>query len=150
MAGRSHVLSVNRQQSNTPTSPTSEESRKFAAAWGGAIVAFVTLLGLPISEIRSAEARADKSFTDLKTELKTELKASEARAEKSFTELKASETRAFTDLKASETRAFTDLKDEIRSIETKIDRHLEANKELIGESKVLNNLVGRKFWSWWR
>ena len=139
MAGRSHVLSVNRQQSNTPTSPTSEESRKFAAAWGGAIVAFVTLLGLPISEIRSAEARADKSFTDLKTELKTELKASEARAEKSFTELKASET-----------RAFTDLKDEIRSIETKIDRHLEANKELIGESKVLNNLVGRKFWSWWR
>ena len=139
MAGRSHVLSVNRQQSNTPTSPTSEESRKFAAAWGGAIVAFVTLLGLPISEIRSAEARADKSFTDLKTELKHELKASEARAEKSFTELKASET-----------RAFTDLKDEIRSIETKIDRHLEANKELIGESKVLNNLVGRKFWSWWR
>jgi len=135
MAGRSHVLSVSRQQSNTPTSPTSEESRKFAAAWGGAIVAFVTLLGLPISEIRSAEARADKSFTDLKTELK----ASEARAEKSFTELKASET-----------RAFTDLKDEIRSIETKIDRHLEANKELIGESKVLNNLVGRKFWSWWR
>ena len=135
MAGRSHVLSVNRQQSNTPTSPTSEESRKFAAAWGGAIVAFVTLLGLPISEIRSAEARADKSFTDLKTELK----ASEAREEKSFTELKASET-----------RAFTDLKDEIRSIETKIDRHLEANKELIGESKVLNNLVGRKFWSWWR
>ena len=117
MAGRSHVLSVNRQQSNTPTSPTSEESRKFAAAWGGAIVAFVTLLGLPISEIRSAEARAEKSFTELK---------------------------------ASETRAFTDLKDEIRSIETKIDRHLEANKELIGESKVLNNLVGRKFWSWWR
>ena len=109
MAGRS-VLSVSRQQSNTPTSPTSEESRKFAAAWGGAIVAFVTLLGLPISEIRSAEARADKSFTELKA----------------------------------------DLKDEIRSIETKIDRHLEANKELIGESKVLNNLVGRKFWSWWR
>ena len=134
MAGRSHVLSVSRQQSNTPTSPTSEESRKFAAAWGGAIVAFVTLLGLPISEIRSAEARADKSFTDLKTELK----ASEARAERSFSELKASET-----------RAFSDLKDEIRSIETKIDRHLEANKELIGESKVLNNLVGRKFWSWW-
>jgi len=125
MAGRSRVLSVSRQQSNTPTSPTSKESRKFAAAWGGAIVAFVTLLGLPISEIRSAEARADKSFTDLKTELKTELKASEA-------------------------RALTDLKDEIRSIETKIDRHLEANKELIGESKVLNNLVGRKFWSWWR
>lgn len=139
MAGKSHVLSVSRQESNIPTSPTSEESRKFAAAWGGAIVAFVTLLGLPISEIRSAEARAEKSFTDLKTELKTELKASEARAEKSFTELKASET-----------RAFTDLKDEIRSIETKIDRHLEANKELIGESKVLNNLVGRKFWSWWR
>ena len=139
MAGRSHVLSVSRQQSNTPTSPTSEESRKFAAAWGGAIVAFVTLLGLPISEIRSAEARAEKSFTELKasetrafTDLKTELKASEARAEKSFSELKA------------------DLKDEIRSIETKIDRHLEANKELIGESKVLNNLVGRKFWSWWR